>query len=272
MVAIEAGKFYKTRDGKKIGPIETNKTNLTSVHWPFKFKIDNGTTMYYKFDGFSCPGEAFMHNKNDDLIEKWKEEDMKKYTPKFKVGDFVTQMGWIDQTNDYKIVEIKDDCYVLADSWGDHVNYKYNCETFDKTWFLVASKPHKFNIGDRVTWGTKVVSFVIESIEDGWVSFVKGSGSLPLFKDSVGLSLEELEENGGVVVEEAPKYPVVTKTVTVKEIVPGSYAGFVVGNVYGKRVPICQGDNQMLNAKELREAAKLFNELAEVLESVAENQ
>lgn len=69
---IEEGKYYRTRDGRKVGPvIEGQKPYKDGrhAHWPFRFEI-----FWYKSDGFSCPGEAQLHNDNDDLISEWQDE------------------------------------------------------------------------------------------------------------------------------------------------------------------------------------------------------
>ena len=86
---IEAGKFYKTRDGRKVGPIIANWCD--NEHWPFRWPEQ---TMYYKPNGFSCPGSAHLHRDDDDIIAEWIDEPVAKPSndnakPKFKVGDRV---------------------------------------------------------------------------------------------------------------------------------------------------------------------------------------
>lgn len=91
---IEAGKFYRTRDGRKVGPLTTTDNN---EFWPFRWPDQ---TMYYKADGFSCPGSARLHRDEDDLIAEWVDEPVavaapaaaeasNDNKPKFKVGDRV---------------------------------------------------------------------------------------------------------------------------------------------------------------------------------------
>ncbi|NRF12458.1 hypothetical protein [Agrobacterium pusense] len=89
-IKIEAGKFYRTRDGRKVGPIIANWCD--NEHWPFLWPEQ---TMYYKPNGFSCPGSAHLHRDDDDLIAEWIDEPVAKPSndnaqPKFKVGDIVT--------------------------------------------------------------------------------------------------------------------------------------------------------------------------------------
>lgn len=86
---IEAGKFYKTRDGRKVGPIIANWCD--NEHWPFRWPEQ---TMYYKPNGFSCPGSAHLHRDDDDIIAEWIDEPAAKPSndnakPNFKVGDLI---------------------------------------------------------------------------------------------------------------------------------------------------------------------------------------
>ena len=85
---IEAGRFYKTRDGRKVGPIIANWCD--NEHWPFLWPEQ---TMYYKPNGFSCPGSAHLHRDDADLIAEWIDEPVAASNdnakPKFKVGDRV---------------------------------------------------------------------------------------------------------------------------------------------------------------------------------------
>lgn len=64
---IEAGRYYKTRDGRKVGPLMTTDNN---EYWPFKWPEQ---TMYYRADGYSCPGAKHLHRDQDDLIAEWQE-------------------------------------------------------------------------------------------------------------------------------------------------------------------------------------------------------
>lgn len=66
---IEAGKFYKTRDGRRVGPISNTFDNQ---FWPFR--CDG---YYFKRDGFSCPGKSTNHRDADDLVDEWVERKPK---------------------------------------------------------------------------------------------------------------------------------------------------------------------------------------------------
>lgn len=99
-LTVEAGKFYKTRDGRKVGPIR--RAQKRNDPWPWK-SHEWLVTYYYKNDGFSCPGSAHLHQDRDDLVAEWEEPavavaasndngTVKRNVP--NVGDFVTQRSW----------------------------------------------------------------------------------------------------------------------------------------------------------------------------------
>lgn len=89
---IEEGKFYKTRDGRKVGPIVVAQGRGNP--WPWKSRY--GLNIYFfKEDGFSCPGSAHLHRDADDIVAEWIDETATakpsndNAKPKFKVGDRV---------------------------------------------------------------------------------------------------------------------------------------------------------------------------------------
>lgn len=122
----------------------------------------------------------------------------------------------------------------------------------------------KFKVGDRVREKLhpsakgkviKVFGNMIKIHWDGW-------------------KLEECEGNGYYSLElfelspETPSYQSPVKERVVKEIVPGTYAGFVViDNTNEEGVSIWLPRNKRYNAKDLRHAARVFNDLAEVLQN-----
>ena len=63
---IEQGKFYKTRDGRKVGPIVDSYNGF----WPFRL----GEEIWYKDDGHSCRGSSDDIRASDDLIAEWTDE------------------------------------------------------------------------------------------------------------------------------------------------------------------------------------------------------
>lgn len=73
---IEAGKYYKTRDGRKVGPIERNEARGLNEPWPFKFGDD-----FFGLDGKSCTksdefGSSFGNNMiySRDIVSQWQDE------------------------------------------------------------------------------------------------------------------------------------------------------------------------------------------------------
>lgn len=81
---IEAGKFYETRDGRKVGPMRSSGR----ADWPFIGRQAVNEDAFYNADG-TCP-----YLPNDDLIAEWIDEPVAKPSndnakPKFKVGDRV---------------------------------------------------------------------------------------------------------------------------------------------------------------------------------------
>ena len=60
---IEAGRYYKTRDGRKVGPMKTSRM----PKWPFEGGAVGEGDAWYNADG-TCP-----HIPDDDLIAEWQE-------------------------------------------------------------------------------------------------------------------------------------------------------------------------------------------------------
>lgn len=70
VLKIEVGKFYKTRDGRKVGPIEKGEQHDSGGPWFFKFGVN-----HYEKDGSSCRnGLGFNTFEEDDLISEWQDE------------------------------------------------------------------------------------------------------------------------------------------------------------------------------------------------------
>ncbi|QCM10311.1 hypothetical protein CFBP6625_08095 [Agrobacterium tumefaciens] len=89
-IKIEAGKFYRTRDGRKVGPMERREGYLFHEGW------------HYNASGECCyrgrSGDCVQ--KDREIIAEWIDEPVAKPSndnvqPKFKVGDIVTPShGW----------------------------------------------------------------------------------------------------------------------------------------------------------------------------------
>ncbi len=85
---IEAGKFYKTRDGRKVGPafISGNIATFGST--------GNYASAVWSDDGRSSSRDDKLSLKDNDIIAEWIDEPVTKASndnakPKFKVGDRV---------------------------------------------------------------------------------------------------------------------------------------------------------------------------------------
>ncbi|MCD4512516.1 hypothetical protein LQT97_14915 [Brucella pseudogrignonensis] len=71
---IEAGKYYRTRDGRKVGPIENRKRE--DAEHPFIWNWPDGRgNRIYKPDGTN------YSDRNDDLIAEWVDEPVKAAAP-----------------------------------------------------------------------------------------------------------------------------------------------------------------------------------------------
>ncbi|QWY83257.1 ribosomal L7/L12 domain-containing protein [Rhizobium phage RHph_X2_25] len=91
-LTIEAGKYYRTRDGRKVGPMET-------------YDLPDEDLLSAKLDGnsklFNRDGSHHYKNHDYDLIAEWVDEhptasNDNAVKPKFKVGDKIKNpKGWI---------------------------------------------------------------------------------------------------------------------------------------------------------------------------------
>jgi len=206
MIKVEEGKYYKTRDGRKVGPMKFGTKN-----WWMTDGIGGTSDFYYtqhnpQYAAFSGKSSAMRNNEPaaDDLIEEWKDEQM----PKFKVGD---RVKWNNPG-------------LEVGAWQD---------------FLITE------VNEKCTTYTGTDS-------------VNGFGGFSFHWD---LSL----------VEETPKSPVRERMV--KEIVPGVYGRIEVdgrfGSIINFRMLSVSGNKSNIygfTVKDLRNAAIVFNQLADALE------
>ncbi|MBO9108938.1 hypothetical protein J5288_09495 [Agrobacterium sp. S2/73] len=89
---IEAGKFYKTRDGRKVGPMVEDKWHDRRYGWTVAHEFNAEYGKAWRGDGTFHPDVGTQHGA--DLIAEWIDEPAAKAsndntTPKFKVGDIV---------------------------------------------------------------------------------------------------------------------------------------------------------------------------------------
>lgn len=65
---IEEGKIYKTRDGRKIGPMQDNWCD--SDVWPF-VEIADFPGMYWRRNGECCQGNISNMRPELDIVSEW---------------------------------------------------------------------------------------------------------------------------------------------------------------------------------------------------------
>lgn len=90
---IEAGKFYKTRDGRKVGPMQIAYGRGSEWAWELGSTNElDGIGAAWRADGtFAIPPKE---THPADLIAEWTDEPV----AKFKVGDRVARPGFLDGT------------------------------------------------------------------------------------------------------------------------------------------------------------------------------
>ncbi len=89
---IEAGKFYRTRDGRKVGPMIEDKWHDRDYGWTVEHEFNAEYGKAWRADGTFHIDRSKKHK--DDLIAEWIDEPVAKpcndnEKPKFKVGDVV---------------------------------------------------------------------------------------------------------------------------------------------------------------------------------------
>jgi hypothetical protein len=62
---IEEGKYYRTRDGRKVGPLRATDNG----HWPMEC---DGT--WWRADGESCEGSMARMYPENDIVAEWTDE------------------------------------------------------------------------------------------------------------------------------------------------------------------------------------------------------
>lgn len=125
-LTIEAGKFYKTRDGRKVGPLREEGRNEF-----FPYRLDGGPhgIVYVRKDGTANLGLNESTSKFWDLIAEWVDEPKasndnggitgligKSATvqiaqPKFKVGDIVKRANNFQPHQRLRITKVDGDRY-----------------------------------------------------------------------------------------------------------------------------------------------------------------
>lgn len=89
---LEVGKYYRTGDGRKVGPLERNRTG--NEFWPFECG-----DMFFDDEGSSCRvfGDVkYAREKGQhDLIEPWTEDTGTLAEIGARVGDVVEVTQWL---------------------------------------------------------------------------------------------------------------------------------------------------------------------------------
>ncbi len=129
-LTIEAGKFYKTRDGRKVGPAEyRDGEGCDAYRWRIDPVDDSGESGHYVYTNagkYSILGT----NAHHDIVAEWVDEQPAKASndnaepakPKFKVGDRVRALvswGEIEQGKIYTVPHIDEDGDVWFTPNGD---------------------------------------------------------------------------------------------------------------------------------------------------------
>ncbi len=107
---IEAGKFYKTRDGRKVGPafISGNIATFGSA--------SNYASAVWSDDGRSSSREDKLSLKDNDIVAEWIGEPVAKPSndnakPKFKVGDIVKRSNGFMPHQRLRITKVEGERY-----------------------------------------------------------------------------------------------------------------------------------------------------------------
>ena len=92
---IREGRFYGTRDGQKVGPIERGTSSSEARYWTAKSVLDGGFFSWWFKDGSFWPDGHEMRTANNaanDIIAEWSDPmDLTTITTPFGLLDRETQ-------------------------------------------------------------------------------------------------------------------------------------------------------------------------------------
>lgn len=150
---IEAGKFYKTRDGRKVGPMEGP---MWSSYW-------HDDVMWFDGESYGHDGQVLGEETQlGDLIAEWADEPVATAPKaKFKVGDRLTKRNGYWREDGYEVKKIEGDRVYLDDTFGGSVSYKANDEE------LVVVKPAVSTIADIVARHSQSGTAIVAVLENG---------------------------------------------------------------------------------------------------------
>lgn len=158
-LTIRAGCYYKTRDGRKVGPIASSGDCEWVWETKKKWTMMDGTRAAWREDGSFSPDEDKEHPA--DLIAEWVDEPAE---PKFKVGDAV---AYVDGSGTATVLEV----YPYGVKVDTHSEYGI-CTENPKDLRLVAPATS----GKRETFTVKDAKFFIGDGNGGWTQI---SGKKP---------------------------------------------------------------------------------------------
>ncbi|WP_019567227.1 hypothetical protein [Agrobacterium sp. 10MFCol1.1] len=109
-IKIEAGKFYKTRDGRKAGPAFISGNIATFGN------ASNYASAVWSDDGRSSSREDKLSLKDNDIVAEWIDEPVAKPSndnakPKFKVGDIVKRSNGFMPHQRLRITKVEGERY-----------------------------------------------------------------------------------------------------------------------------------------------------------------
>ena len=117
---LEAGKYYRTRNGKRVGPL------MTDQH-----------AYLFGAQGYSLTSEWYSDGRRNsgwetdlDIVAEWMEETV---ASAFKVGDFLTKSCWPE--DGFEVTKIEGGKVYLSDGFPSPYSYPYD---IDEDWIIVA--------------------------------------------------------------------------------------------------------------------------------------
>jgi len=175
------GKFGKTRDGRKVGPMVRADDGI----WPWQLRAgEPGTSPHGMLEAWTETGRLHTGDDNeDDLVAEWVEPAAEPVavapataTPtqperKFKVGDVVNYIEGKSQNIWQGVTITKDTGYLYYATCPDSGDGAFKDE-----WIELAAPPAKFKVGDRVVYVGKHAD-ITSPERIGWLGTVKSVSS-----------------------------------------------------------------------------------------------
>lgn len=254
-IMLEEGKFYKTRDGQKVGPAKLSEYPSPDCKWSV------GTSWLYQENGV-C-GSTFPKN---DIVAEW---PFQIEAGKTYLSDTGAKVGPMVRTH-----ERHDEIYFVNQQIG---RWRLDGAAFSD------SRPDLGNLVSEWVEPLKIEAGKYYCTADGRVfgTYGQPDGNIAM----VGTDYKTCRFLGGTLYADcrphadnlvgevpapAPVGPIreVTETVTRTEIVPGKYSGVHVDHAPANGFVTIELDRSTFEADELDAAADVFKKLAKVLRNV----